>query len=149
MVKFFTLIVMMTAMPYMAYADAIEDIESRGISRSDIEKARMVIYENPQYKALQAAGYYCDLLETRKDLDRAIKSEKKVKGRSGSPSFSRLEELDNLFRLNSDEIKQQISLYKMAFNKGLTSSVCKNKGKLSERLDALHDRLLLEAFKAK
>jgi hypothetical protein len=135
-------------MPCLAYADAIEELEGRGVQRSDIEKVRMGIYENPQYKGLQAAIYYCDLLKTKIELDHAISSEKKIKGRSGSPSYSRVEALDNSYSLNSSEITEQKRLYKIAFKKTLAPGICKSTHDLSQQLDSVHDQLLLKAFAA-
>jgi hypothetical protein len=143
MVIFFFLL-MFTAST--ALADAIEELEGRGINRSDIEKARMDIFEHPKYKAAHAAAYYCDLLPTTRALDKEIKVTKRIKGRSGSPSYSRLEDLDNLYRVNKSEIKEQKAIYKAGYGKDLTPAVCKNREKLSAEEDAVHDRLLLDAF---
>jgi hypothetical protein len=139
----FFFLIMFTAST--ALADAFEELEKRGIDRSEIEKARIAIFENSQYKAAHAAAYYCGLLPTKAALDREIKITKKIRGRSGSPSYSRLEDLDNLYRLNKNEIKQQKAIYKAGYGKDLTSAVCKNRN-LSAEEDAVHDRLLRNAF---
>jgi hypothetical protein len=132
----------------LAFAGAIEELEARGIDRGAIEKVRMTIYENPQYKGLGAAIYFCELVRTRKDVEAAITTAKKIKGKSGNPSYSRLERLDNSYATNTMEIKEQKELYKAAFGKGLNVGVCKNKEALSARQEKLHDQLLNKSFAA-
>jgi len=108
----------------------------------------MTIYENTQYKGLNAAIYYCDLLPTKINIDGQISATKRIKGRSGNPSYTRLEGLDESYAINTMEIKEQKKLYKSAFGKSLNPKICKKKEDLSLQLDNLHDRLLLKAFAA-
>lgn len=138
------LIVMSSAS--LTFAGAIENLEDRGIDRSAIEKARMTIYEDTQYKGLGAAIYYCDLVGTKKDVEKEIATTKRVKGKSGNPSYTRLERLDDYYAINTMEIKEQKRLYKVAFGKSLNTGVCKNKDGLSAQQNELHDQLLYKYF---
>lgn len=130
----------------LSLGGVIEDLEVRGISRGSIEKARMAIYEDTQYKGINASIYYCSLVATKKDLEKAIAITKRTKGKSGTPSHSTLERLDDSYATNEMEIKEQKKLYKSAFGKGLTSGMCKDTASLFARLEKYHDYLLYKSF---
>lgn len=141
-----TSVLFITGMVGIAAAGAIEELEARGIDRGSIEKVRMSIYEDVRYKGIDAAIHYCDSVATKKELEKAIATTKRMKGRSGAPSYSTLERLDDSYATNAMEIKEQKKLYKAAFNKGLTVGTCKNAERLAAQLDTYHDQLLNKAF---